>query len=363
MLESGNLKDSVSRCFARFGVLKYSSQNIGDEIQSIAAMRFLPRIDYYCHRERLDQFHVDSSDAGKKVKLIMNAWWMWQPAHFPPSDDIDPLLISMHLRKAAHEKFERPEILDYFRKHGPVGCRDMTTKAFLEAHDVPAYFSGCLTTTLKGNPTFREKHGNDYILCVDLPKHLEKEIRNRTDRPVYNISRMLSPAFTAIDRLELAKVILALYHNAHCIVTSRLHVSLPSTAFGTPVLLINLNTEDRRGRFDGMESFFNQVAEDDFLQNKTIYNFDAPPKNPEAFLATREALVEKASAFTGYDSPTSVFEDDYEPMIALMNLLHVDLSADRSIVTKMLTFATKDELLEALYQKQIKKKSKHDLKI
>ncbi len=41
-----------------YGILKYSSQNIGDEIQSVAAMRFLPKIDYYCHRERLDQFHL-----------------------------------------------------------------------------------------------------------------------------------------------------------------------------------------------------------------------------------------------------------------------------------------------------------------
>ena len=73
---------------AKYGVIKYSSINIGDEVQSVAAMRFLPQIDYYVQRERIDQF---KSDSGEKVKLIMNAWWMWDYAHFPPSKDIEPL--------------------------------------------------------------------------------------------------------------------------------------------------------------------------------------------------------------------------------------------------------------------------------
>ncbi len=344
-----------------YGVLKYSSQNIGDEVQSVAAMRFLPKVDYYCHRERLDQFRLPTEQAGQKVKLIMNAWWMWQPAHFPPSEDIDPLLISMYLYTEKRQQFNRPEVIDYLRAHGPVGCRDMSTKKFLDSLDVPAYFSGCLTMTLQGNPNFRKKHSNNYVLCVDLPDHLVEEVRQRTDRPVYNISRMLSVAFTAEDRIKLAKCILALYHNAHCVVTSRLHVSLPSTAFGTPVLLIMLKNEDRRGRFEGMEGFFHQVAEEDFLEVKDCYDFDHPPKNPNKHLAMRDALVQKVSAFTGYDSPAPLFEDDFEPMIELVRLLKMQLDKNRDVLKRMLIFATKDELVEALYQKQILKQSKYDL--
>ena len=78
-----------------FGLIKYTSFNIGDEIQSLAASRFLPNIDYYINRERTDKF---KSDQEEKVKVIMNAWWMWQSKHFPPSEDIDPLLISMHIQ-------------------------------------------------------------------------------------------------------------------------------------------------------------------------------------------------------------------------------------------------------------------------
>lgn len=341
-----------------YGLLKYSSQNIGDEIQSIAAMRFLPEIDYYCHRERLDKFSLPEKDSGKKVKLIMNAWWMWQPSHFPPSGDIEPLLISMYLRQKQRERFLRPEVLDYFRQHGPVGCRDMSTKAFLEEHGVPAYFSGCLTLTLQGNPELRRKKKNDWVLCVDTSQKFTNEVQKRTDRPVFNVSRMLSAAFTTQERTELAKVMLALYHNAHCVVTPRLHVALPCTAFGTPVCVIKVG--ERRGRFDGMTDCFNEYERAEFLENPKAYDFDNPPENPQKHLEIRENLIERCKAFTGYDSAAPLFGDDYEPLIALLNLLRADYKNDRDVINKMLYWATTDELADVLYKKTSLKYNKHD---
>ncbi|MCD7723528.1 MAG: polysaccharide pyruvyl transferase family protein [Clostridiales bacterium] len=344
---------------ALYGVLKYSSQNIGDEIQSIAAMRFLPKIDYYCHRERLDAFHPGESRAESKVKLIMNAWWMWQPRHFPPSEYIDPLLISMHLRHGELESFARPEVLEYLRMHGPVGCRDMSTQRFLAEHDVPAYFSGCLTLTLQGNPEFRRKKGNDWVLCVDLPENMVREIKKRTERPVFSVSRMLSAAFTSDSgRMELAKIMLALYHNAHCVVTPRLHVALPCTAFGTPVCVIK--TGSRNGRFDGMTDFFNEFGKKEFIENPKIYNFDNPPENPCRHLEMRENLIARCKEFTGYDNPAPIFDSGWEPLIALINLLHADYKADRNVINKMLYFAAKDEMADVLYKKSSLKYSKFD---
>ena len=39
-----------------YGLLSYSSVNIGDEIQSVAQSRFLPRIDEYVQRETIGRF-------------------------------------------------------------------------------------------------------------------------------------------------------------------------------------------------------------------------------------------------------------------------------------------------------------------
>ena len=61
----------------RYGILSYNSFNIGDEIQSIAASRFLPRIDYRINREQLSLFRTESPE--ERVDLIMNAWYMWRP--------------------------------------------------------------------------------------------------------------------------------------------------------------------------------------------------------------------------------------------------------------------------------------------
>ena len=36
----------------KYALYKYSTENIGDEIQSIAARRFLPQVDYYIDRDR-----------------------------------------------------------------------------------------------------------------------------------------------------------------------------------------------------------------------------------------------------------------------------------------------------------------------
>ena len=85
-----------------YGILQYSSINIGDEIQTIAQMRFIPKVDEWVPRERINTFRPIKK---KKTKLIMNAWWMWKPKHFPPSEYIEPLLISMYIRKELQDKF------------------------------------------------------------------------------------------------------------------------------------------------------------------------------------------------------------------------------------------------------------------
>lgn len=65
--------------------------NLGDEIQSIAASCFLPYIDKFIDREKLAEFKSE-----EKVKLIMNGWYIHDVEQWPPSSDIEPLLVSMH---------------------------------------------------------------------------------------------------------------------------------------------------------------------------------------------------------------------------------------------------------------------------
>ena len=310
-----------------FGLLVNSSINIGDEIQSVAAKRFLPRVDKRVHRERINKFKND-----KKTKLIMNAWWTRRVWAFPPSDDIEPLLISMHFC-SSFRKYNKgvlpKEYKDYLIKYGPVGCRDTSTVKYLESQGVPAYFSGCMTLTLQANPTVEKKN---YILCVDVDKEILEEIKKRTNRPVFNITRKLLP-LKVKNRFHLANAMLRIYQSAHCVVTSRVHVSMPCLALGTPVLMLNPkdNLVKKNIRFGGLKELCHQVDADEFLNNPNVWDFENPPANPDDYKKLREDLIKRCSEFTGYNNEESMINNDEPIEIELIKCFKYDFKVPKRL--------------------------------
>lgn len=339
----------------RFGCLKTTPVNIGEEIQEIAAMRFLPQIDEFVHREHIDKFV--SADK-KPVKLLMNAWWMWHPERFLPSKYVNPLLISMYFRKeirGGKNNFLTNKVKKYLIEHGPVGCRDINTSEFLNSQGVPAYFSGCLTLTLQKNNMPKK----DYILCVDMPEKVVEEIKKRTDRPVYEIPVDLSQYYTFEQRLEIAKLYLLAYQNAHCVVSSRLHVLLPCLAFETPVLRIISGKYERdiEGRFSGYETFVHSATIEDFLNNKEVYNFENPPKNPDEYLSLRNDLIKKCSEFTGYNREASILPDEKYPELRMFELS----KASPKQLRRILNFVKPTRMLRKYLYKTFLRKDHHDI--
>lgn len=67
--------------------------NLGDQIQSIAAEKFIPKISKRFNRDSLSK--VLSND---KHLIIMNGWFTHQPQRcFPPSDSIFPIFWGFHI--------------------------------------------------------------------------------------------------------------------------------------------------------------------------------------------------------------------------------------------------------------------------
>jgi len=120
-------------------------KNMGDYVQSVASRQFVHPIDEYIEQEEADTYH---SPNGLKTRLIMNGWFQWQAENWPPSDDILPLLVSMHISPLKKDLLMTPEGINFLKKNSPVGCRDYYTVELLESYDIPAYFSGCVTLTL-----------------------------------------------------------------------------------------------------------------------------------------------------------------------------------------------------------------------
>lgn len=340
-----------------FGIISYNSINIGDEIQSIAARRFLPKIDYYINREQLSLFRP--KDQKTKVKLIMNAWYMWRTNYFPPEESIDPLLISMcWSKRVQNSKDFTPKIKDYFIKNGPVGCRDEATLSFLRSQQVPAFFSGCLTTTLQGN---RKNEGDGYVLCVNAPKEIFEDTKRKSRYPVFPLSKQIGPYISSIDRFKIAKAYLFLLQNANLVITSNLHSALPAIAFGTPVCLILPDPEndkgDLLGRIQGFENVVNFCSKNDFLY-KNNYDVSNPPSNPNGYKEMRDALIQKCSSFTGFDSNKPLFEPNYNPLIEVLQCLE---ESDKNI-KRTLYFSSCRDLLSVIVDKKIKKKTQFDLR-
>lgn len=149
----------------KYGLLVTSpvgpDKNIGDYIQSLAALQYVGKNYSFVEKEKVAE--LGSSD---KIKVIMNAWYMWHPENWPPKEEsIDPLLTSIHITPITAEQMLADGGKEYFIKHGPVGCRDTGTLDILQKHGVPCYFSGCLTLTL--GRTYNYEGEREGIIFVD----------------------------------------------------------------------------------------------------------------------------------------------------------------------------------------------------
>ena len=291
----------------KYGLIIALTENLGDDIQTLAAKQFLPRVDVIINREFLNQ--VNSEDI---VKVIMNGWFTHRPENWPPSPNIEPLFISFHISPHIADKLLSKETLEYLKKYEPIGCRDEYTKNLLRSRGIDAYFSGCLTLTLDYGYSHLKDHRKqeEYILIVDLDyyvvqslpqyilkksvivshtytrrsvKLLQKIIPLKLRKTLRRIFPIDSRFFISIEssfekRLKLAEVQLQRLANAQLVITSRLHAALPAIAFGVPVIFVHNNLNDPR--FEGLLKFINHYSIDEFKKYINEIDWENPPQNP-----------------------------------------------------------------------------------
>lgn len=287
-----------------------SYKNIGDYVQSLAAKQYLDDEFYYVEKEEVSKFCSE-----EKIKVIMNAWYMWHPENWPPQNCIKPLLTSIHISPLTASDMLSEKGLQYMINHGPVGCRDTDTQKILEKAGVPCYFSGCLTLTLGRSYSFNgERRG---IIFVDpyLPPY-RYQVNGRNVVFVKNILKGLwyyaknykktkkllrehdyfhsrfnmiscyqagmfyhiySKKFTEEalfsaqyyghivpvkenesqeSLLQRAEALIRKYSKANLVVTSRIHCALPSIGLSTPVVFVmNKDMESKENMFNAPGRF------------------------------------------------------------------------------------------------------------
>lgn len=309
----------------KFGLMKYEYKgdyNVGDYIQSLAAEQYLPSTDVYICREKLNNY------AGDPVSMIMNGWYMHNPANFPPSMQIDPLFVSFHLNSHVKDVFFTKETVDYLKAVGPIGCRDLHTLRTLSENGIDSYHSGCLTTTLdlkyKTEERTDEIYFADPLFNVKDFKDLSKSLRTMVKGILKGAlattgkrKEILSKLFgkdvleeaifvphkyplthTNEERFGLAADILHKYARAKFVVTSRIHAALPCLALDTPVLFLNYGNFDATDlcRFEGITDLFNTINISESGDINTNFDIDVESKIGSGFcLQNPSRYIEKSN--------------------------------------------------------------------
>ena len=231
----------------KYGVMWASTPNIGDDIQTIAAIEFLKYHNIYEYtpvdREFLKEYNGDA------ITLIMNGWFMHDINMFPPSEKITPIFISVHV--------VNPNLIinniNYFKKYQPIGCRDTYTMNLFKENGIDAYFTGCMTLIL---PIYNGPRSGKLIVDVNTVSYIPKVNINLSDVTNYQVVTNLIPdinrKYDFKYKLSCAYELLDLFKKSELIVTSRLHCALPCRAFGTPVKFIHSEFNNNE-RFKGLE--------------------------------------------------------------------------------------------------------------
>lgn len=293
----------------KFGLVYYpNTDNIGDDIQSYAAMCQLPQVDYLIDREHMDMFAPEKD--GEQVAVIMNGWFLHHRYNWPPSPYICPLLISMHIDTKGYI-IEKDSFLEgisgaFLKKYGPVGVRDLRNLEIMERLGIEAYHSGCMTLTI---PREENVVREDEILLVDLEqKQTESALKRFPEARIAQVSHTLTEEDREPweKRMTRVKALLSRYQRAKCVITSRLHCALPCLALGTPVLMVYKDDYfDRIGSFLKLLHYC-RIEEYDTAVEEFIRS---TPENKDDYLTIRSDLIRRCQEFTSLTKDVEKLEE------------------------------------------------------
>lgn len=253
----------------------FASRNLGDHVQTISSLGHLVRHKGFRFsgdqelvgvanklqgRVRADRV-IDGDDAEFALYRVdrdstnyyavpEQTWaiafgWFMHPIFgmrydLPFNPRLRPVFVAFHINAPA---LLTEDVVDYLRKYSPIGCRDWNTVHLMQAAGIPAYFSGCLTTTV--DTVFTPEHTGrpKGTLFVDSAKTSEGDIFKQ----VFKAVRERPFAENIDDALQRLESYRSTYDS---VVTSRLHCYLPARSIGANVEFRPKNPADVR--FDGL---------------------------------------------------------------------------------------------------------------
>lgn len=157
----------------------------------------------------------------------------------PYHPNLRPIFIAFHCNR---REMLTDDAVDYLCRHAPIGCRDWYTVDMLTHLGIPAFFTGCVTTTV-------DAYFDTAPTSPDLPRGFvdsrppHGQAMHQADPTVRHL--------TLAENLQKALDTLDRYRTEYgALTTSRLHCFLPATSIGIPTEFKPPRTFDVR--FEGL---------------------------------------------------------------------------------------------------------------
>ena len=222
----------------KFAALKVATENLGDHIQIISGLRMLARLGveptHFVDRDDEIKSAPALEDAEGCVGIILNGWFKTNRREWPPHPKLAPLILGFHIRP-----FQCPELLsdasmEFFRRHQPIGCRDIYTEELLRTKGVDAFTSHCLSLTLPRRMENPDMQSEIFVVSRDqrILSHIPRSLA-----PVTFVSHYTGSGDFASNMARAEQLLHTYRSRAKLIVTTLLHCALPAIAMGIPVVV------------------------------------------------------------------------------------------------------------------------------
>ena len=270
-----------------------STDNLGDDLVTLAALQRLPRVDRVLDADALDAPLPGLKD-DDQLALLAPGLFLRSSAHWPPERHIVPVCIGVHISEEDAWGLPLSTLdgagYDALLACAPIAARDVRTANRLARLKIPHTLTGCLSLTLE-HPAVRRSG----VVCCDVPEEVVSLLREfRKD--VTAVTHALTEPSPDFDlRMENAKAMLTRYASAEMVFTRRLHCAMACLAVGTPVLLLYHEAYEDISRFAPMDSMVRKQPVDDFLREVRQHGMPAPWRNPADVGAIQRILLAAVS--------------------------------------------------------------------
>lgn len=255
------------------------SDNLGDDLLTLAASRLLPRVDMALDIDRLDAPLPDLEPDDRVVTLLCGKV-LAQPIHWPPERHIAPVMVGAHFSREDVWGIPMADLdgagLAYLQVLAPLGCRDEVSVALMESMHLPCQLTACVTLTLDRVKIPREER--EGVICCDVPEDVLHALENALPaEDVQSVTHQMDdPSQDYHQRMEAAQAMLDRYARAKYVVTRRLHCAMACVAIGTPALLLYHADYEDVTRFAPMSALVRTQPVDKFLEDVRAGRFGSP---------------------------------------------------------------------------------------